>query len=117
MRVGQVRIVFTLPQATIDSLFPPNIRPPVHLAYVEWFSRFTSMPEDNCKMYRVKRVLKDGGRLASVVPVSFIQRSVHLFPRWGGPVPADWTSSNVLDESPSFLVNCFKDPHTYFNVY
>ncbi|KAF5388369.1 hypothetical protein D9615_000743 [Tricholomella constricta] len=116
-RVAQVRIIFTLPPASLPLLFPSKIFPPRHLAYVEWFTNFTPYPDPNFKMYKVKRAFADGERIASVVPVSIIQRSVHLLPKWGAAVPPSWTSQTVLDACPSFFVNSFKDSHTHFNVY
>ncbi|KAL6299809.1 hypothetical protein BKA93DRAFT_888051 [Sparassis latifolia] len=91
--------------------------PPRHLAYVEWFSKFTASPDANLKMYKVKQTLKDGARLASVVPLSLIQISVHFLPKWRRAVPAHWTSENVLDQCSTFYVNPFKNRHTYFNLY
>lgn len=117
MRIGQVRVVFSLPVRILEGLFPNNTHAPKHFAYIEWFSRFTPSPEPDTKMYRVRRALKDGFPIASVVPVGLIQRSVHLFPKWGSSVPAEWSSDTVLNQSPSFLLNSFKERHTYFNVF
>ncbi|KAH7904813.1 hypothetical protein BJ138DRAFT_1018599, partial [Hygrophoropsis aurantiaca] len=86
------------------------------LAYIEWFSKFTGSPEPHSKMYRVKRTLNIRERQASIVPVSLIRRSCHLLPKWGQAVPREWTSDNVLDKCSVFLLNSFKDMHTYFNV-
>ncbi|KAI0630883.1 hypothetical protein C8Q77DRAFT_1063392 [Trametes polyzona] len=118
-RVAQVRLVFTLPDTALDILFlglPPERRPPRHLAYVEWFSKFTA-PDRHSGLYKVARTLQGGERVASIVPVSLIERSVHLIPKWPGHVPRHWTSENVLEECGGFYVNCFKDAHTHFNVY
>jgi hypothetical protein len=71
-------------------------------------------------MYKLSRSFStDGERLASIVPVSLIQRSVHLFPKWGQSAAeiADWTSDNVLELCDIFYLNPFKDRHTYYNVY
>ncbi len=56
---------------------------------------------------------------AAIVPVSLIQRSVHLFPKCGRDPLAfhTWTSDTVLENCSTFYVNCFKDRHTYYNVY
>ena len=69
-------------------------------------------------MYSITPTFKDGERLATVVPVSAIRRSVHLFPVFpvDGTIPDHWTSSNVLEECPAFFVNPFTDRHTYGTV-
>lgn len=98
-------------------MFPPNCHPPKHLAYVEWFTKFTWVPEPHSGLYRVKKQMDvDGTAAASVIPVEMILRSVHLLPKWGGAVPSGWTGENVLDLAPSFLLNIFKDNHSYFNL-
>ncbi|KAH7903051.1 hypothetical protein BJ138DRAFT_1108007 [Hygrophoropsis aurantiaca] len=115
-RVGQVRVIFSLPKSAIERFFTPSHPPPRHLAYTEWFSKFAMTPERNTGMYKVKRATRDGDRLASIVPISLIQRSVHLLPKWGGSVPRNWSSDNVLEECSVFYLNPFKDAHTYFNL-
>ncbi|KAF8223482.1 hypothetical protein L208DRAFT_1370045 [Tricholoma matsutake] len=52
-----------------------------------------------------------GGRICSIVLVSNIKQSVHLFPNFGAHIPPPWTSSNVLDECDIFFVNIFTDRH------
>jgi hypothetical protein len=116
-RVGQVRVVFSLKPHHIQGLFAHGVSPPQHLAYVEWFSSFTRQPEPNHLMYKVKRSLKDGDRMASIVPVANIRRSVHLLPKFGPVAPLHWTSANVLEECPTFFVNCFSDRHIYTTLY
>ncbi|KAI0673077.1 hypothetical protein C8Q78DRAFT_970143 [Trametes maxima] len=120
-RICQVRAVFSLPDTALDFMFPalaPHQRPPRHLAYVEWFSRFPASPERNSRMYKVFRSMENGERVASILPVSLMERSVHLIPKWSeAPSPRDWTSESVLDKCNVFYVNPFKDAHTYFNVY
>ncbi|KAK7036999.1 hypothetical protein R3P38DRAFT_3311637 [Favolaschia claudopus] len=116
-RVGQVRVIFSLKPDHIRSFFGNGVSPPQHLAYVEWFSPFTSQPEPHHLMYKVRRSLKDGIRSAGIVPVANIRRSVHLLPKFGPVAPSHWTSANVLEECPAFFVNCFSDRHIYTTLY
>ncbi|THU75625.1 hypothetical protein K435DRAFT_706780, partial [Dendrothele bispora CBS 962.96] len=116
--VGRVRVIFSLPAQAIDRLFPPAVtaRPPSHLAYVEWFTGFSRNPDASSGLYRIRHdVLSDSTLKASVVPLETIKQSVHLFPKWGGSVPADWSCESVLDDCAIFYVNPFKDLRTYCN--
>ncbi|KAJ3723812.1 hypothetical protein C8R42DRAFT_719715 [Lentinula raphanica] len=116
-RIGRIRVIFSIPNNRLDTLLPTNVPLPTHLAYVEWFTKFSRSPEAFSGLYRVKRnVLADGKIAASILPLESIMRSVHLFPKWGGSVPPEWTSESVLDEAPSFTLNVFKDNRSYFNL-
>ena len=105
-RVGQVRVIFTLPDS-VDGV------PSEHLAYIEWFSTFTTASDDH-GMFRLNRCLEDGERVASIVPVSKIRRSVHFFPKFGPAVPEGWSANNVLEKCTTFYLNPFTDRHMYF---
>ena len=102
-------MVFSLPAG--DAAEAPSER----LAYVEWFSVFTS-PESDHGMHKLKRSMKGGERVASIIPVSSIRRSVHLFPKFGREVPEDWTSDNVLEKCGTLYLNPFADRHMYFTL-
>ncbi|KAJ6598608.1 hypothetical protein B0H10DRAFT_2324126 [Mycena sp. CBHHK59/15] len=115
-RVAQIRVVFSLPARQIRTLFSRGINPPKYLAYVEWFSPFRH-PEPDHLMYKVNRSLKDGDRLASIIPVANIRRSVHLLPKFGPVAAADRKSSNVLDKCPYFFVNSMTDRHIYATLF
>ncbi|KAG6372403.1 hypothetical protein JVT61DRAFT_7876 [Boletus reticuloceps] len=114
--VGRVKVIFSIPPKAIGLLFWRERQPPKHLVYVEWFTKFSAEPEPTTKMYRIRKAVRDGEPLASVVLVQVIGRSVHLLPKWGRNVPTEWTSSNVVDLCPVFFLNLFKDMSTYFNV-
>ncbi|KZT27433.1 hypothetical protein NEOLEDRAFT_1061015, partial [Neolentinus lepideus HHB14362 ss-1] len=83
------------------------------LAYVEWFTPFSAAPDHNTGLYKIQRTIRNGERQASVVPVTQIERSVHLLPKFGPVVPREWSSSTVLDTAPAFYVNPFLDRHTF----
>ncbi|KAF8257575.1 hypothetical protein EI94DRAFT_1629210, partial [Lactarius quietus] len=76
---------------------------------VQWYTKL-SEPDPNHGMIKV-RPQKDseGNWVCSIVPVTNIQQSVHLLPKFGPVVPAEWTSSNVLDCCETFFVNTFSD--------
>ena len=120
MRVGQIRVIFTLPESSHKLLGFSSQPPPRHLAYVEWFTRFPVRPEPHLNMYKVSRSFVQGSdRLVSIVPVSLIQRSIHLLPKWGRDRDSylSWSREDVLEKCNVFFVNSFKDRHTYYNVY
>lgn len=113
-RVGQVRVVFTLPDRILRH-FPQECQAALsqHLAYVEWFTTFPSKPELNHQLYKLKRSFTHGDRLASIVPVKNIARSIHLFPKFGQVAPRAWTWNNVLEKCSTFFVNSFSDSNMY----
>ncbi|KAG2126251.1 uncharacterized protein EDB93DRAFT_1323762 [Suillus bovinus] len=99
--VGQVRVIFTLPPKSIPLLFPPTIRLPTHLAYVEWFTPFSPAPDRNSRLYKVSRSLRDGDTMASIVSIADIERSVHLIPRF------------ILEDCDTFWLNSYIDRYTF----
>ena len=113
-RVGQVRVIFSLPNRTKAS-FPLQTQAHLsqHLAYVEWFTSFPTRPDINHGMYKITRSYICGDRLASIVPVKNISRSVHLIPKFGRVVSPTWKSTNVLDESSTFFVNPYSSKIMY----
>lgn len=95
---------------------PANI--PAHLAYVEWFTPFSRAIFDPVsRLYSIKPLIANGQRQASVIPISLIRQSVHLYPKFGAIAPAEWKSSNVLDLATSFYVNPFSDRFPYSTLF
>ena len=111
-------MVFCLPDQASEFLFPPGVKQPQHLAYVEWFTPFGSEPDPCSLMYKVSRSYDNNGKpLSSIIPVANIQRSVHLIPRFGPVTPRSWSSNTILQDCTTFYVNSFTDRHTYMTVY
>ncbi|PPQ76921.1 hypothetical protein CVT26_001382 [Gymnopilus dilepis] len=115
--VAQVRCIFSLPSSAVTALFPQG-SPSDHFAYVEWFTPFSrAIFEPNSQLYQVKRLLSHGEQQASVIPISLIRQSVHLFPKFGPVAPVHWKSSNVLQEAKAFYVNPFSDRFQYSTLF
>ncbi|KAI0323362.1 hypothetical protein GY45DRAFT_1264699, partial [Cubamyces sp. BRFM 1775] len=115
-RVGRIRLLFKIPKRAAERLFPGQIIPG-HLAYVEWFSAFTA-PNQVHGLYKVTRPRgRAGEKLPSIIEISQIRRSCHLYPDFGASAPRDWSSSTVLDQSTHFWVNPFVDLHMYMTLF
>ncbi|THH14703.1 hypothetical protein EUX98_g9574 [Antrodiella citrinella] len=115
-RVAQVRVIFTLPKSAAPLFGAVGLLPPKFLAYVEWFTAFGA-PDPNHRLFKIKRVIRDGDRLASVIPLRAIRRSVYLFPKFGPVAPRDWSSGNVLDRCGAFYVDSFSDRHAFHTIH
>jgi len=115
--VGQIQCIFTLPSTAIGLWFPGGF-PHQHLAYVEWFTPLSRAPVDrNTKLFKISRLVTQGERRVSIIPVSLIRSSVHLFPKFGPQVPTSWSSSTVLEYVTSFYVNALSDRFLYSTIY
>jgi hypothetical protein len=113
-RIVQVRVVFEIPRKVIHDVFPsPDITPPQHLAYVEWFSPIPVTPGSNHLLYKVSRLTHHGRRRASIIPVESILCSVHLLPIFGQRVPREWNTFSVLELCNAFYINPFSDRDNY----
>ncbi|KAF8999529.1 hypothetical protein BDQ17DRAFT_1391519 [Cyathus striatus] len=113
-RIGQVRLIFSLTETTRSYLFTSTAEVPEHLAYIEWFTKFSHEPDPKHLLYKITPAKdRSGGPLCSIISVANICRSAHLFPKFGPVAPEGWTSSNVLDKCNVFYVNSFTDAHLY----
>jgi hypothetical protein len=99
LTVARVRAIFNLPLEFGDH--------PEPLAYLEWFTPL-SREDPEVGMYLVGASTRNHRRRASVLPVSKLQRSCHLIPRFGkGRINPTWHSANILDQDIKFYVNCY----------
>ncbi|KAF9522759.1 hypothetical protein CPB83DRAFT_776604 [Crepidotus variabilis] len=115
--VGQIRCVFVLPSKVQKEWFPGQ-SPPLHLAYVEWFTPFASLrPGRDHGLYKISKRTIDGQQRASVIPINLIKQSAHFIPAFGPVAPAEWKSSTVLEVASSLYVNCFSDRFPYSTIY
>ena len=115
-RIAQVRVVFQISSRAAQDIFCSPDAPPTHLAYVQWFSPLSAVPDVNSGMYKITKLFKAGSRCVAVIPVELILCSVHLFPQ-SGPVtstPQHWDTFSVLDDCHAFFINPFSDGHNYF---
>ena len=114
-RVGQVHVVFQLPKKAILQVFPAldMDAASMQLAYVEWFSPILSIPNADHKMYQVSRLLHNGRRQASIIPVNSIASSIHLFPWFHHNTSPQWNTYSAIELCHSFHINPFSDRNMY----
>jgi hypothetical protein len=115
--IGQIRCIFSLPPHAVALWFPSGNFSHKHFAYVEWFTPFSKSQRDpHSKLFKVSRLMAHGECRASIIPVSLIRCSVHLFPKFGPQAPNSWLSSNVLENASTFYVNPFSDRFLYSHI-
>lgn len=112
-RIAQVRVIFKLPALSDPHLQSLGSK---HLAYIEWFSPFRTVPELHHNLYKVTRDPRPDRRQSAVIEVSAIRQSVQLFPCFSGSWRVDWTSDNVLEECDTFFINSLQNRQTYLTI-
>ncbi|KAG1788962.1 uncharacterized protein HD556DRAFT_1244551, partial [Suillus plorans] len=77
------------------------------------FTPFPSAPDRNNGLYKLSTLMRGSDRVASIVPVGDIVRSIHLIPKFGDSALREWTSETVLEDCNTFWVNSYIDRHTF----
>ena len=98
LTVGQVKVIFRIPDEFGSFPHP--------MAYVEWFTPLTSLAPDPL-MYQISRSTRNRQRRASIIPITQIERLVHLIPKFGKKFDLSWSSENVLNKAQVFYVNIY----------
>ena len=105
--MGQVRLVFDLPQHF--GTFPHP------LAYIEWFTPL-GRPDASTGLHLITRSTRHTRRNSTIVSVSTILRGCHLMARYPRevPSPCQWTADNILErESIQYFLNPYIDVDTF----
>ncbi len=98
-------------------LFGSSQGPVQYFVYIEWFKIQDRKPRPTHALYRVNRSYNaEGERVASIISLDAIQRSVHLYPQFGQQSPKEWTWNNVLDLCDHFLINSFSDRYAHYTM-
>lgn len=127
-RVGRIKVIFQLP---IDlkligthKTLAPVYWPRTPLAYIEWYTA-PSLTVQQQKVHNMASVHKpplqaDGCLPWSIIPLTNIRQSCMLSPNFSSSSSnsqSSWTSTNILDSAPSFLVNNWTSVYTYKTIY
>ena len=116
MRVGRLKVIFTLPKVLRNFHAAPAAWPSEHLAYVEWY-KASPKAGSNHNMYMVNKppLLPNGFQSGDIIPLKAIRQSCQLIPLTGPNIrwPRTWTTDNVLDECSLFLLNNWTSKYAY----
>ena len=129
VRVGRVKVIFTLPQTIYAHGSLNEINAPAEwkgqgpLAYVEWYANLPASADPVHMMYEVRKLplRVDGTPAGEIIPLSIIRQSCQLIPHFPRPtrgstistIPSDWTSDSVLDKAQRFLLNNWATKYAY----
>ena len=90
---------------------------PKKLAYVEWYTKLRETSIDSDTGMHILSNAQDRfsmQREVEIISIADILLSAHLIPIFPSSIPEEWTSSTILDSSPRFLLNIFKDRMTHY---
>ncbi|KAJ4470609.1 hypothetical protein C8J55DRAFT_435997 [Lentinula edodes] len=99
IQVARVRLLFRLP-SEIASFHHP-------LAYVQWFKPFQKDPVKDLNLFKLSYSFRQHYPHCSIIPVTQIIQTCHLYPAYGRTVDATWTSDNILDKCSTFYLNVY----------
>ena len=110
LRVGQVRLIFALPEYLRGRDLP------TYHACVEWFNPFRA-PNPDSNLYSVTRSHRNNLPITEIVPLASIVSSCYLTPKYGTNFhPARWSSANVLEECKSFTLNKYISHYMFYQL-
>ncbi|KXN84704.1 hypothetical protein AN958_12223 [Leucoagaricus sp. SymC.cos] len=116
--VARVRCVFTFPEKALNHWFPGTGCQFKYFAYVEWYTPFLQSRLDPLsRLYKILPLMEQGHHKASIVPISYITQSIHLYLKFGPFAPPKWKSASVLNDCNVFYVNPFSNRFPYSTVY
>ena len=80
-------------------------------AFVEWFKKYSSHPDKETGMWKVRPHMVRRCRLRTVIHLDTILRGAHLLPAFGGAthLPTDFHFSYLLDAFDAYFINKYVD--------
>ncbi|EKM83117.1 hypothetical protein AGABI1DRAFT_35141 [Agaricus bisporus var. burnettii JB137-S8] len=116
-RAARLRTVFSMPPTISRAVFPVELNVPIHLAYVEWYTSIPQNADADHGLYKISLQQdpqdRSGHGIGSIIPVSDIVCSIHVYPQFGPFAPNEWTNKNVLDQCSTFYINPFTNRQLY----
>jgi len=110
LRVGQVRLIFALPEYLRGHDLP------TYHACIEWFNPFRA-PNPDSKLYSLTRSHRNNGPITEIVPLTSIVASCYLTPKFGTNFhPARWSSADVLEECKTFTLNKYISLYMFYQL-
>lgn len=122
-QVAHVKCIFKVPETSNSLVFGEEA--PTVLAYVELFTKLPPGPAPSHHgyhtvqpdYYQPSQDYPIRVRKAVVLPIETLVRSCQLLPKFDGPVNRKWTSDNVLDMCPVFVVNNHLDGESFQMIF